>query len=144
MSEDPIDANGLPLAQGRVSSYDFAMDIDAVLPVGHHRRLAYLQLLNERSRAGEQLTDEEKVLLRELNQMTVEDYLVAEAERGYAVERLRRGGRPRIGRDVAEPVTIRMPKELKAALEREAARQQTSASEIVREALLGYLPTAEA
>ena len=60
------------------------------------------------------------------------EILVAEAEAGYAVSSIRPGSRTR-GR--SEVVPVRVPPELKEALEARAQAEQTSVSEIVRTAL---------
>jgi hypothetical protein len=68
--------------------------------------------------------------------------LVAEAERGYDVEeirRRRRGGRPALGAAAATVESVRLDPELKRDLLLRAARDQTSVSEVIRRALGEYL-----
>ncbi len=67
-----------------------------------------------------------------------------EAERGYNVDEIlaRRGGRPRIGSAPAEVVPVRIDPELRAAINARAAADETSTSEVIREALRRYLNVA--
>ena len=67
-----------------------------------------------------------------------------EAERGYDVDQIlaRRGGRPRIGSAPAEVVPVRIDPELRAAIDARAVADETSTSEIIREALRRYLNVA--
>jgi len=67
-----------------------------------------------------------------------------EAERGHDVDQIlaRRGGRPRIGSAPAEVVPVRIDPELRAAINARAAVDNTSTSEIIREALRRYLHVA--
>lgn len=73
------------------------------------------------------------------------DRLAAEAEAGLDISKLKlRPGRPRMGSGPAEVVPIRMDPELKAAVTVRAEIEQTSVSEIVREALRQYLAPTKA
>jgi hypothetical protein len=66
--------------------------------------------------------------------------LADEAEAGYDPSRLRlRGGRPLMGSAPAEVVPVRLDPELRAAVEARASSEQTSTSEIIREALRHFL-----
>ena len=66
-----------------------------------------------------------------------------EAEAAYDPSRLRpRGGRPRMGSAPAEVVPVRLDPELRAAVEARASADQTSTSEIIREALRRLLGVA--
>ena len=51
----------------------------------------------------------------------------------------RRGGRPLLGSAPAEVVPVRIDPELKAAIDARAAADETSTSEVIREALRRYL-----
>ena len=69
--------------------------------------------------------------------------LADEAEAGYDPSRLRpRGGRPLIGTAPAQVVPVRLDPELRAAVEARASAEQTSTSEIIREALRRFLEVA--
>lgn len=69
--------------------------------------------------------------------------LADEAERGYPVKSLRRrGGRPMMGTAPAEVVPVRIDPELKAAIDARAAADDTTTSEVIREALRRYLEVA--
>jgi hypothetical protein len=70
--------------------------------------------------------------------------LADEAERGYDVEALksRRRGRPLLGSAPAEVVPVRLDPELKEAVESRAARDHTTTSEIIREAIRRFLDVA--
>ena len=69
--------------------------------------------------------------------------LADEAEAGYDPSRLRpRGGRPLMGAAPAEVVPVRLDPELRAAVEARASAEQTSTSEIIREALRRFLEVA--
>lgn len=69
--------------------------------------------------------------------------LAAEAERGYDVSGLRRRvGRPRIGSAPAIVVPVRMHRPFRGAVEGFAEDEETSVSELVRDALSAYLATA--
>jgi hypothetical protein len=67
--------------------------------------------------------------------------LADEAERGYDVDvlRKRRRGRPMLGSAPAEVVPVRLDPELKQAVEARARADDTSTSEIIREALRRFL-----
>ncbi len=68
------------------------------------------------------------------------DALVAEAERGYDVDALaRRPGRPRLGSGPAIVVPVRLHADLHSAVKQRAATEGTSVSDLVRQALAGYL-----
>lgn len=66
--------------------------------------------------------------------------MAEEAEEGYDINRVRtRRGRPRMGSRPAAPFQVRLEPELREALDRAAARQRTSPSEMARRALRSYL-----
>jgi predicted HicB family RNase H-like nuclease len=66
--------------------------------------------------------------------------LADEAERGYDVEQIaRRPGRPRMGSAPAIVVPVRLHADLHAAVRAQAAAENTSLSELVRDALRAYL-----
>jgi hypothetical protein len=66
--------------------------------------------------------------------------LADEAEAGNEPSWLRpRGGRPRMGSAAAEAVPVRLDRQLRAAVEARANAEQTSTSEIIREALRRFL-----
>lgn len=67
-----------------------------------------------------------------------------EAEGGYDVETLksRRRGRPMLGSAPAEVVPVRLDPVLKQAVEARAEADQTTTSEIIREALRRFLEVA--
>jgi hypothetical protein len=68
------------------------------------------------------------------------DALVAEAERGYDVDKLaRRPGRPRLGAAPAAVVPVRLHAELHSKVKLQAAAESTSLSDLVRRALVVYL-----
>lgn len=68
--------------------------------------------------------------------------LADDAERGYHPEELRRRrGRPPLGREAASVFHVRLEPRLRAALDRRADEDATTASEIVRRALREYLGT---
>jgi predicted HicB family RNase H-like nuclease len=68
--------------------------------------------------------------------------LAEEAERGYDTEQLaKRPGRPRMGSAPAVVVPVRLHADLHAAVKARAAAENTSLSELVREALRTYLAT---
>jgi predicted HicB family RNase H-like nuclease len=68
--------------------------------------------------------------------------LADEAERGYDVEHLaKKSGRPRIGSGPAVVVPVRLHADLHNAAKSLAEAEQTSLSEVVREALREYLAT---
>jgi len=65
---------------------------------------------------------------------------VAEAEAGYDLSTLRRlPGRPPMGTGPAAVLPVRLDPELRAALDERVAADQSTASEVVREALRRYL-----
>ena len=73
------------------------------------------------------------------------DALAAEVETTeYDVEALkaRRKGRPSMGTAPAQVVSVRIDPELKAAVDAKAKSQQTTTSEMIREALRRYLDVA--
>jgi len=81
-----------------------------------------------RSKAGVELTED------------VLDRMADEAEQGVDVAKLRRRpGRPAMGSAPAESFPVRLEPELRQALDERAAADETTASEIVREALRRYL-----
>jgi hypothetical protein len=85
-----------------------------------------------RTRSGKALTDSDI------------ESLADEAERGYDVEPLkaRRRGRPMIGDAPAGVVPVRLDPALKAAVEARAAADETTTSEIIREAIRRFLEVA--
>jgi hypothetical protein len=71
------------------------------------------------------------------------DQLAAEAEAGYDVPTLRRrGGRRPIGSGPADVVPVRLDPDLRAALAARAESDNTSASEVIRQALRAWLRAA--
>lgn len=81
-----------------------------------------------RSKGGVELTDE------------VLERMADEAEAGLDVTRLRRRpGRPAMGSGPAEAFPVRLEPELRQALDERAAQDETTPSEIVREALRRFL-----
>ncbi len=81
-----------------------------------------------RSKAGVELTDE---VLQRMDE---------EAEEGLDVTKLRRRrGRPAMGSGPAESLPVRLDPELREALDERAAADNTTASDVVREALRRYL-----
>jgi hypothetical protein len=70
--------------------------------------------------------------------------LASEVERDYDVETLkaRRRGRPSMGSAAADVVPVRLDPELKEAVETRAEREQTTTSEIIREAIRRFLDVA--
>lgn len=81
-----------------------------------------------RSKAGVELTEE------------VLDRMAAEAEEGLDVTRLRRRpGRPAMGEGPAETLPVRLDPALRKAVDERASSENTTASEVVREALRRYL-----
>ena len=86
-----------------------------------------------RARSGRVLTDEEL------------DVIAAEVEKAdYEVEVLkgRRRGRPAMGSAPAEVVAVRLAPEMRSAIEARAAAEDTTTSEIIREALRRFLEVA--
>ena len=81
-----------------------------------------------RSKTGIELTEE---ALAEL---------AREAEAGLDVTKLkRRPGRPAMGSGPAEALPVRLDPELRSAVDKRAATDHTTASDVVREALRRYL-----
>ena len=81
-----------------------------------------------RSKAGVELTDE------------VLDKMAKEAEDGLDITKLRRRpGRPAMGSGPADSVPVRLEPELRKALDERASADNTTASDVVREALRRYL-----
>lgn len=81
-----------------------------------------------RTKAGVELTED--VLERSAH----------EAEDGLDVTKLRRRpGRPAMGSGPAESLPVRLDPELRKALDDRASAEQTTASDVVREALRRYL-----
>jgi len=69
--------------------------------------------------------------------------MAAEAEAGYDIAKLRpRGGRPSMGSGPAEVVPVRLDPELRAAVEARATADDTTTSEVIREALRQFLHVA--
>ena len=70
--------------------------------------------------------------------------LADEVEADFEVDALktRRRGRPSMGSAAAEVVPVRLDPELKEAVESRAQREQTTTSEIIREALRKFLDVA--
>ena len=69
--------------------------------------------------------------------------MAAEADAGYDIATLRpRGGRPAMGSGPAEVVPVRLDPELRAAVEARAAADESTTSEIIREALRRFLDVA--
>ena len=63
-----------------------------------------------------------------------------EAEAGYDLTKLkRRPGRPTLGSAAAEVFPVRLEPDLRAALEARATTDETTASDVVRNALRAYL-----
>jgi uncharacterized protein (DUF4415 family) len=85
-----------------------------------------------RTKTGKVLTD------------TDVEALADEVERDYDVETLkrRRRGRPSMGSGPAEVVPVRLDPELREAVETRAEREQTTTSEIIREAIRKFLDVA--
>ena len=81
-----------------------------------------------RSKAGVELTDE------------ILQQMAAEAEAGLDVSKLRRRpGRPSMGSGPADTFPVRLEPELRKAVDDRAAKDHTTASDVVREALREYL-----
>ncbi len=71
------------------------------------------------------------------------DRLADEAEAGYDVDALRRrGGRPRLGSGLAEVVPVRLDQALRAALAQRAEADNSTASDVIRDALRAWLHAA--
>ncbi len=86
-----------------------------------------------RTVSGRTLTDEE------IDALSTEI-----AETDYDVETLkaRRRGRPSMGSGPAEVVPVRLDPELRAAIDARAEAEQTTTSEIIREAIRRFLEVA--
>lgn len=83
-----------------------------------------------RSKAGEELTED------------VLDRMARDAQAGLEVSKLRRRpGRPTMGSAPAEALPVRLDPELRRAVDERAAVENTTSSEVVREALRRYLKT---
>lgn len=81
-----------------------------------------------RSKAGVELTDD------------VLELMADEAEQGLDATKLRRRpGRPAMGSGPAESLPVRLEPELRRALDERAAADDSTASEVVREALRRFL-----
>jgi len=81
-----------------------------------------------RTKAGVELTED------------VLERLAHEAEDGLEVTKLRRRpGRPAMGSGPAESLPVRLDPELRKALDDRASAEQTTVSDVVREALRCYL-----
>lgn len=65
-----------------------------------------------------------------------------EAERGYPVEQLRKGGRPAAGDGPGEVIAVRMDETLLAALAARAERDHVSRSEAIRAAVRAWIDAA--
>jgi len=72
------------------------------------------------------------------------EMLAAEVERDFDVASLKTPGRgrPTMGSAAAEVVPVRLDPELKKAVERRAERDDTTTSEIIREAIRSFLERA--
>ena len=81
-----------------------------------------------RTKSGVELTDD------------VLDRMAQEAEDGLDVTTLRRRpGRPAMGSGPADSLPVRLDPELRRALDERASAENTTASDVVREALRRYL-----
>jgi hypothetical protein len=81
-----------------------------------------------RTKAGVELTDD------------VLERMADEAEAGLDITKLRRRpGRPAMGSGPADTLPVRLDPELRQALDDRAAADDSTASEVVREALRRYL-----
>lgn len=87
-----------------------------------------------RTRTGKLLTDADI------------EAMADEAERGYDVDSLRgrsrRRGRPMIGEAPSEVVPVRLDPALRRAVEARAEEEETTASDIIRQALRRFLDAA--
>lgn len=86
-----------------------------------------------KTKSGRILTDEE------IEALSTE---VEEAEYDVETLKTRRRGRPPIGSGPADVVPVRIDPELRAAIEARAETDQTTTSEIIREALRRFLDVA--
>lgn len=81
-----------------------------------------------RTKSGVELTDD------------VLDRMAREAEDGLDITTLRRRpGRPAMGSGPADSLPVRLDPELRRALDERASAENTTASDVVREALRRYL-----
>lgn len=81
-----------------------------------------------RTKSGVELTDD------------VLDRMAQEAEDGLDITTLRRRpGRPAMGSGPADSLPVRLDPELRQALDERASAENTTASDVVREALRRYL-----
>ena len=85
-----------------------------------------------RTPSGRVLTDEELDALAE----------VEKADYDVEVLKGRRRGRPAMGSGPADVVPVRLAPEMRAAIEARAAAEDTTTSEIIREALRRFLEVA--
>jgi predicted HicB family RNase H-like nuclease len=85
------------------------------------------------TRSGRQLTDSD------IETLATE---VETAEHDIESLKKRRRGRPTIGSAPADVVPVRIDPELRAAIEAKAAAENTTTSEIIREALRRFLDVA--
>ena len=90
-------------------------------------------MTTRRTKTGRNLTDADLDALAETVETT--DYDVAELNQ-------RRRGRPAMGSGPAQVVPVRIDPELKALIEARAEVDQTTTSEIIREALRRFLEVA--
>lgn len=74
----------------------------------------------------------------ELTEEVIES-LVAEAERGYPLEELRRRGRPALGKGPSTTFQVRLDSALREALEARAKAERCPPSVLVRQALQEFL-----
>ena len=86
-----------------------------------------------RTRSGRTLTDEE------IDALSTE---VAETDHDVEALKTRRRGRPSMGSGPADVVPVRIDPELRAAIEARAEAEQTTTSEIIREAIRRFLEVA--
>ncbi len=86
-----------------------------------------------RTRSGRTLTD------KEIDAIATE---VAETDYDIEAIKTRRRGRPPMGSGPADVVPVRIDPEMRAAIEARAEADQTTASEIIREAIRRFLEVA--
>ncbi len=91
-------------------------------------------MTTHRTKTGRTLTDADLDALAEEVETT--DYDVEE------LKPRRRGGRPAIGSGPAGVVPVRIDPELKAAIEARAEADQTTTSQVIREAIRKFLEVA--
>ena len=95
---------------------------------GREKQMAEKKKSYGRTKTGVELTD------------AVLERLANEAEEGLDVTKLRRRpGRPAMGSGPAESLPVRLDPELRRALDDRAVADNTTASDVVREALRRYL-----